>query len=234
MVRYANYALATSPNRLVHQAMWQAVQNAGSTQPFVDTTWFQQYWCALDKYDLQPDTILSPSIANHQMIAMEQAAKDSVTASFRKAFNKPLTYLNFPRPFATAVARLRSRTHQLAIETGGWTQTPVELRLCATCGTTEDERHALLHCTDFYQLRERLNHNLQIQPPSASAMLARCANPSGPDGIHYAQFRYQLWKTLRERSQHPSSPTSSSLSDAEDDMGTAPWQRALHMAFWSG
>ena len=46
------------------------------------------------------------------------------------------------------VARLRTGTHQLRIETGRVSRTPREQRLCS-CGEIEDEEHFLVRCTNY-------------------------------------------------------------------------------------
>lgn len=47
----------------------------------------------------------------------------------------------------TAFSRLRLMSHNLRIETGRWSRTPTELRLC-DCGErrVQDEAHVLLEC----------------------------------------------------------------------------------------
>ena len=53
----------------------------------------------------------------------------------------------------------------LAVETGRYTQTPLERRLCENCGVTETESHVLLDCPLYNDIRaEFFSHVLDVQP----------------------------------------------------------------------
>ena len=56
------------------------------------------------------------------------------------------------------VTRLRTVSHDLAIETGRHSKVviPRESRLC-TCGQVEDERHFVLNCPLYIQIRQKYN-----------------------------------------------------------------------------
>ena len=67
-------------------------------------------------------------------------------------------YLNLPRHQRVQLCRFRVSAHSLRIETGRYSlpwPTPVEERLCATCGVIEDETHFLISCK-FHQCKERV------------------------------------------------------------------------------
>jgi len=55
-------------------------------------------------------------------------------------------------------SKFRSGTNELRIETGRWSKERLELRNCLVCGKLEleDERHLLLHCISFEQLRQTM------------------------------------------------------------------------------
>ena len=58
-------------------------------------------------------------------------------------------YLNLPRHIRIQLARLRSSSHSLRIETGRYSlpkPTPLEERLCPSCIEIEDETHFLITC----------------------------------------------------------------------------------------
>ena len=95
----------------------------------------------------------------------QQWATDlSVSKKLRtyKLFKKKLEYelyLNLPRHQRVQLCRLRVSAHSLRIETGRYSlprPTPVEERLCATCGVIEDETHFLISCK-FHQCKERVD-----------------------------------------------------------------------------
>ena len=59
-----------------------------------------------------------------------------------------------PSPFLASSAgdpiiRFRCGSHSLPIETGRWSRTPREQRLCPTCQVIGDEHHLLFECADF-------------------------------------------------------------------------------------
>ena len=58
----------------------------------------------------------------------------------------------------TEMTRFRVGSHRLRIETGRWTRTPPELRLCS-CGlnTVQDETHVVFHCLYTEELRVKYN-----------------------------------------------------------------------------
>lgn len=63
---------------------------------------------------------------------------------------------DIPEHYRLAATRLRLSSHNLAIETGRWSRTPPEARLCS-CGSVQTEAHVLFHCnrTATY----RINHS---------------------------------------------------------------------------
>ena len=52
------------------------------------------------------------------------------------------------------LARLRTGTHQLKIETGRQSGLPREQRLCR-CGEIEDEEHFLIRCMNYSDIRRK-------------------------------------------------------------------------------
>ena len=55
-------------------------------------------------------------------------------------------FINNPNPISGDVIRFRVGSHLLPIETGRWTRTLRENRLCTACGVLGDERHAIYQC----------------------------------------------------------------------------------------
>ena len=97
---------------------------------------------------------------NLRQIDNEQRKSDMATMSRMKVFRKlngdynctaPARYLlvPFPRHRRAALARLRSGTLALAMETGFYRQINAEERLCKQCqlGSVEDELHFLFICS---------------------------------------------------------------------------------------
>ena len=57
-----------------------------------------------------------------------------------------------------AMTRLRISAHRLAIETGRYTKTPIEKRVCTTCEgqIIEDEYHFLMKCKRYDGARDNM------------------------------------------------------------------------------
>ena len=64
-----------------------------------------------------------------------------------KQFNPDLKPLDVHRTHHK-FSRLRLSSHSMPIETGRWSRTLREERLCTTCNTLGDERHFIYHCTN--------------------------------------------------------------------------------------
>ena len=60
---------------------------------------------------------------------------------------KPSPYINSCNPVAKYITRLRLGSHLLPIETGRWTRTPRNERICRNCNVLGDERHYLYDCS---------------------------------------------------------------------------------------
>ena len=56
-----------------------------------------------------------------------------------------------------ATTRIRVGSHRLRVETGRWSRTPREDRLCVCSTGVQDEIHVLLQCPSSQQLRENYN-----------------------------------------------------------------------------
>ena len=64
-----------------------------------------------------------------------------------------------------AVAKLRTSSHKLKIETGRWNKTPREERICKQCilNKIEDEKHFLFECQMYINEREDLYNTIETK-----------------------------------------------------------------------
>ena len=102
-------------------------------------------------------------------------------------------YLNLPRHIRIQLARLRSSSHSLRIETGRYSlpkPTPLEERLCPRCSEIEDETHFLITCRLWrgYYRDELFN-------------CCRSLNSSFPH-MHEAYRQANIYFALKECSYH--------------------------------
>ena len=73
-----------------------------------------------------------------------------------------------PDCLRTSFSRVRLMSHSLKVETGRWSRTPREQRLCDRCdaGAVQDEEHALITCSFTQHLRRR-HQNLNFTSMNA-------------------------------------------------------------------
>ena len=63
-----------------------------------------------------------------------------------------------PERYRIAVTRLcQLGSHYLRVETGRWSRTPLELRLCPCTTNVQTEAHVLINCPFTAQLREEMH-----------------------------------------------------------------------------
>ena len=79
---------------------------------------------------------------------------------------KPAEYTKFDAPliYKKSITRMRLQSNRLGIITGRFTRpiTPQNDRICLTCKTIDDEKHALLHCKLTTQARLLFQHDLNV------------------------------------------------------------------------
>ena len=86
-----------------------------------------------------------------------------------------------------AFTRMRTSSHRLRIETGRWSRTPREQRLC-NCGDIQSEEHVLLRCPISQELRVMFPSTLNYI--SASQLL----NAEYPDIINICHYCSKVLK----------------------------------------
>ena len=98
-----------------------------------------------------------------------EASSKTKLRTFVQIYNelepKAIIQANLPRNHRSLLSKLKLGVLPLAIETGRWKDTPLELRTCKACdqGFLEDEYHFLLHCDAFVQTRTELFDELEKQ-----------------------------------------------------------------------
>ena len=93
-------------------------------------------------------------------IRLSQTTRRITYMSINPQLSPPRFYFQDPpiqEHYRVACTRLRLSSHRLRIETGRWTRTPYENRLCE-CGEIQTEEHVLLRCPNTANLRQ--NHNI--------------------------------------------------------------------------
>ena len=85
---------------------------------------------------------------------------------------EPYLYLVKNPKYRSAIARLRTSSHILAIERGRYTRpkTPVSDRLCDVCMDIEDEQHFVMRCTDNNTIRQDLFNKITNADPTFESL----------------------------------------------------------------
>jgi len=80
----------------------------------------------------------------------------------QKLEQEPYLYVR-DRKGIPELTKLRSGTNRLRIEKGRYDKLPVEKRLCRFCDAdaVEDEKHFLLHCEEYEELRQKMWRGLE-------------------------------------------------------------------------
>ena len=157
----------------------QAMESSKNLHKLGYSTWYGQVLNLIEEIKLQhlinPEspTKLSPKVKKLIKTSLFDQYKTIWTSAntvghtkveMYKSFKvelKPEPYLHLPhKNYRIMIARFRTSSHHLAIETGRHTKplTPKNLRLCNFCqkGDIEDEHHALLVCDAYSIQRQNL------------------------------------------------------------------------------
>ena len=133
-----------------------------NVRDLLNTSGFGEVW--LNQHVGNPDLFLKIfTIRLQDMYKQNWSTKLSNSSSARSYFifkdmflySDYLDTIKFER-WRIAFTRLRTNNHNLAIETGRWTQQPIENRRCKMCNVLEDEFHFLFECSLYNGLRESL------------------------------------------------------------------------------
>ena len=93
---------------------------------------------------------------------MQNAEKQTKLRTFIEIFDKldykGIAYTGLSRRQRSLVIKFKIGIMPLSIETGRYTDVPLENRLCINCsdGLLEDEYHLLLYCDAYKPIRDRL------------------------------------------------------------------------------
>lgn len=113
----------------------------------------------------------------HKYMSMENYLQDVSNFKHRKALSK-----------------LRTSDHKLNIEAGRRTKIPINERICKFCNTDiEDEKHLLLQCSLYDNLRNKLFDDITMTLPYFKQMntvtqLRVMLQPCGRVAVHVARF----------------------------------------------
>ena len=123
-----------------------------------------KHYTNLDLNYLSKQDIYSLDLMILRNYINQQARSNHYKFMIYKTINpnlKPLTSALLNKSYAQSFIRLRVSSHYFPIETGRWTRTKREDRICTTCNVLGDEEHYIYEC-------EEVNRNglLNIPPMS--------------------------------------------------------------------
>ena len=115
-----------------------------------------------------------------------------------------ITFVSTCPRLSLDVARFRTSSHRLRVETGRWEGVPWRERVCLACGTgaIQDEKHVLMDCSAFQDYRERL-HNLFAEHDYDMASLMQSHSAELSWFVHFCMrdFDHGDWNDLRDGEQ---------------------------------
>jgi hypothetical protein len=127
------------------------------------TEYIQHYLDISEKYSCV-DEVYSEAAEGVKNRVREFSANDRYKYKIYTEMNPDLKkspFIDHPDPISGDIIRFRLGSHTLPIETGRWTRTLRENRLCSSCGVLGDERHAIYQCGEVdrtgLMLREPLS-----------------------------------------------------------------------------
>jgi hypothetical protein len=173
MIKYWIKLLSNNRNSLLFKAYDMLRSDADNSIHYKNNNWAFNimnilYECGLGYvWQSQYDTIINYSLIKQRIMDIYQqnwyshinnSRRLESYALFKNTFNfeNYLDYIKEPK-FRIALARFRTSSHDLAIETGRYLNTTHNERLCTQCETRmiENEYHFLLICPKFSELRAK-------------------------------------------------------------------------------
>lgn len=114
-------------------------------------TEFVKHYISLDNKYTNANEIYLEALSDMKSFIREKACEDT---HYKYFIYSKLNPELLPSPFLVSsigdpIIRFRCGSHSLPIETGRWSRTPRDQRLCSTCKVVGDEHHLLFECANF-------------------------------------------------------------------------------------
>ena len=114
---------------------------------------FIKHYIMLDNKYTHPDDIYTEALSDIRSYIREKACPN---VHYKFYIYLKINPELLPSPFLVStngdpIIRFRCGSHCLPIETGRWSRTPREHRLCPSCRVVGDEHHFLFDCSDFHR-----------------------------------------------------------------------------------
>ena len=112
----------------------------------------------IDNVSSNPDHIGSAKRVLYHRIATSNMSNFVTYRAINPNFDVHSVYFSkdcsfIPEAYRISFSRIRLSSHNLHIETGGWSRIPSDRRLCP-CGPIQDEEHMLAQCQSTQHLRD--------------------------------------------------------------------------------
>ena len=151
-----DYDMATRGRRSWNREIKQILTTCGIPELFNRDQWHTH----------SPDTIVALVRKGLTKLESDQRVVDGASMSRLRVYNTIVTPSPNPANFVkdrlnrqqrSLISKLRSGTLPIAIETGRYTNTPENLRLCRSCnsGSIENELHFIFQCDAYNVIREQ-------------------------------------------------------------------------------
>ena len=124
----------------------------------IDINFANEKFKELTNREFQENVEIKPKLRTYKLFKRHVETEKYVTTNLSR----------YERSLIALIAKFRSGTLQLAIETGGFRNIEINDRLCISCNQNqvENEIHFLCFCPFYHDLRQKLYSDLKIDPES--------------------------------------------------------------------
>ncbi len=157
-ISYLMYKLLYSQHEanVIHSRWMQNVKSI-LTEVGVPGLWYNQVDINASWLNQHTRTQLQNQFLQSWLASIDISSLGINYKIFKSEFIIEPYLINVPERLRKSLTRFRTSNHRLAVETGRWTGTPRELRVCGKCnsGALGDEFHFLFECRHYDEARNR-------------------------------------------------------------------------------
>jgi hypothetical protein len=134
---------------------------------------------------------------------IENSSKGSTYRIFKQTFQFERYLTSTPYGYLTYMLKFRTRNHRLPIETGNWSKTPLNLRVCNLCNNDNnnnyigDEFHYLFQCKSFEDERKLYLKPYYYRRPNTYKMEKLLNHINGAQYIKLCKFIKKIMLSVK-------------------------------------
>ncbi|MES9902847.1 MAG: reverse transcriptase family protein [Sedimenticola sp.] len=131
--------------------------------------------------------------------SMNNSNKGRIYNSFKTSLCFEDYLIKLPQNAALTLLRLRTANHRFPIETGRWSGTEMEDRICNICNLNEigSEQHYILRCTFFHSKRETFIQARHLTTPTDFAFRSIMTSDDRKELLQLSKFAAEIINKFR-------------------------------------